>query len=131
MPTNPTLALRAAAKKVWGRVPYHEAAYIGGGGTLRGFDRQRFAGDAALYGNAELRFDLGTFKFLTLPTDFGVFGLADAGRVYVNGSSPGGWHTAGGGGVWFGPVSRTSTVSFAVARSTEQTSVYLGIGVMF
>lgn len=131
MPTNPTLALRAGAKKVWGDVPYHEAAYIGGGGTLRGFERWRFAGDAAVYGNAELRFDLGTFRFLTLPTDFGVFGLADAGRVYVNGSSPGGWHTAGGGGVWFAPLSRTSTVSFAVAHSTEQTSVYLGIGFMF
>lgn len=131
MPMNPTLALRAAAKKVWGRVPYHEAAYIGGGGTLRGFERWRFAGDAAVYGNAELRFDLGTFKFLTLPTDFGVFGLADAGRVYVDGSTPGGWHTAGGGGVWFAPVSRTSTVSFAVAHSTEQTSVYLGIGFMY
>ena len=34
-------------------------------------------------------------------------------------------------GVWFAPVSRTSTVSFAVAHSTEQTSVYLGIGFMF
>ena len=26
----------------------------------------------------------------------------DAARVYVNGDSPGGWHTAAGGGFWVG-----------------------------
>jgi hypothetical protein len=33
---------------------------------------------------------------------FGVLGFADAGRVYVDGQSPGGWHTAAGGGIWVG-----------------------------
>lgn len=36
-----------------------------------------------------------------LPCEVGVFGLAAAGRVFVDGDSPGGWHTGVGGGIWF------------------------------
>ena len=35
-----------------------------------------------------------------LPTEIGLIGFTDAGRVYVDGESPGGWHTAAGGGAW-------------------------------
>jgi outer membrane protein assembly factor BamA len=104
-PTRPTLAIRLGGKKVWGCVPFHEAAYIGGESSLRGFELQRFAGDAAVYGSAELRLTLANIFFL-FPTEFGVFGLADAGRVYVQGTSPGGWHTDGGGGIWLAPLRR-------------------------
>lgn len=128
IPTEPTLTLRVGGKKVWGDVPFHEAAYLGGGGTLRGFDQQRFAGDAALHGNAELRFALTRVTLLNLPTDIGVFALADAGRVYVNGDSPGGWHTAGGGGIWFAPLRRDFMVTAALAHSAEQNSLYVRTG---
>lgn len=130
IPTEPTLAIRLGGKKVWGRVPFHEAAYIGGERSLRGYELQRFAGDAAVYGSAELRLTLVRFFFL-FPSEFGVFGLADAGRVYVEGLSPGGWHTDGGGGVWLAPLRRAYTVSFAVARGAEQTAFYLRTGFHF
>jgi hypothetical protein len=39
--------------------------------------------------------------FLLLPGDLGVFGLADAGRVYLSGESSDTWHSAFGGGLWF------------------------------
>ena len=74
--------LRVSGKKVWGTFPFHESAFIGGASTLRGWPKQRFAGDAALYGNAELRLFLTKF-FLVLPGDFGVFGLADPGCPVV------------------------------------------------
>ena len=32
IPTNPTLALRAGGKKVWGTFPFHESAFLGGPG---------------------------------------------------------------------------------------------------
>jgi hypothetical protein len=41
--------------------------------TVRGIARQRYAGDAALYGNAELRLPLVRFKLL-MPVRAGVFG---------------------------------------------------------
>ncbi|MEE8366891.1 MAG: BamA/TamA family outer membrane protein, partial [Thermoanaerobaculia bacterium] len=84
-----TLALRAGGQRIWGEFPYFSAAFIGGPGTLRGWDVQRFAGDTSVYGNAEIRLHVSDFYFL-LPGEWGIFGLADTGRVYVDGDSPGG-----------------------------------------
>jgi hypothetical protein len=68
---------------------------------IRSLDAQRYAGDAAAYGSAELRFPLFKFAFI-VPLDVGIFGVGYAGRVWVNGDSPGGWHTATGIGFWIG-----------------------------
>jgi len=131
IPTFPTLSLRVSGSKVWGEdeVPYHEAAYIGGGGSLRGFSAYRFAGDAALSGSAELRLAFGEFYFL-VPVQFGVLGVIDVGRVYVDGASPGGWHSAAGGGIWFGPLRGAQTINVSVAGGEQVTvHVYMGFGV--
>src|SRR6185295_15606437 len=109
IPLRPTLALRVGGKKVVGTYPFHESARIGGAATVRGFVEDRFAGDAAVYGNAELRLFLTKF-FLLLPGEFGVFGLADGGRVYQSGEISDRWHGAVGGGLWFAFLSRASTV---------------------
>ena len=82
LPLEPTLALRAGGAKVFGRYPFHEAASIGGGGSLRGLPRQRYAGDASAYGNLELRLLLVRRDRALVPR-LGVFGLADAGRVFL------------------------------------------------
>jgi hypothetical protein len=68
---------------------------------LRAEERQRFAGDASVYGNAELRVPVAQFP-LILPLDVGLIGFSDVGRVYVKGDSPGGWHSTSGGGLWIG-----------------------------
>jgi hypothetical protein len=130
IPTRPTLALRLAGKKVWGPFPFQEAAFVGGLATVRGYSEHRFAGSAGVYANAELRFRL-TRLTLVLPGAFGVFGLADVGRVYVSGEPSDRWHAAAGGGIWFAPLSATNTVSLAVARSPERTATYLRLGFAF
>jgi len=124
---GPTLALRAGGKQVWGRYPFFESAFVGGAATVRGLREQRYAGDAALYGNAELRLRLGRF-YLALPGDFGVFGLADVGRVYLEGESSDRWHTGIGGGVWFAFLDRANTVTVAVARGDDRTALYVRAG---
>ena len=80
----PTLALRAGGEKVFGRYPYFEAAYIGGGlggfgasagdSPVRGLERHRYAGDASLYGSADLRVYVSRFRFV-LPGDMGSAGV--------------------------------------------------------
>jgi hypothetical protein len=130
MPLEPTLALRVGGKKVWGTFPFQEAAFIGGRSTVRGFQEQRFAGDASLYGNAELRLYLSKF-YLLLPGEFGVFGLGDVGRVYLDGETSDEWHSAFGGGLWFAYLNRRNTLSVAVANSDERTGVYVRAGFMF
>jgi hypothetical protein len=124
------LALRAGGKHVFGLYPFHEAAFLGGADTVRGFTPQRFAGDSAVWGNAELRLFLTRFFFL-VPGELGVFGLSDAGRVFLEGESSDRWHTSVGGGLWVSVLSRRQTMSLAVARSRERTAVYLRGGLSF
>jgi hypothetical protein len=125
---GPTLALRAGGKKVFGNVfPFFESAFVGGASTVRGLREQRYAGDGALYGNAELRLRLGRF-FAVLPGDYGVFGLADVGRVFLDGESSDTWHTGAGGGIWFDFLERANTISVAVARGDNRTAFYLRAG---
>jgi hypothetical protein len=100
-PKKPVLALRGGGKKLWGPFPYFDAAFLGGSETFRTEEKQRYAGDASAYGSAELRVPIAQFPFI-LPLDVGALGFYDAGRVYLNGQSPGGWHTAAGGGLWVG-----------------------------
>ena len=121
---EPTLAVRAAATRVLGEAPFQDAAYLGGRDNLRGWHSERFAGDASLSGSAELRLALGSFR-ASLPADYGVFGLVDVGRVYVDGESPGGWHHGFGGGIW---LAFLNTVSLAFANSKERNAFYVGLG---
>lgn len=130
IPGGPTLALHVAGSRLFGTYPFHEAAYVGGGTTVRGFPEHRFAGDAALFGNAEVRVRLGRVYAL-LPTEVGVFGLADAGRVFRSGESSDTWHGAAGGGLWFAFLNRASTLTVAAARSAERTGIYVRAGFAF
>ena len=130
LPLEPTLAIRAGGKRVWGRFPYQESAFIGDNATVRLGRQNRFAGESSLYGGAELRLFLTQFN-VVLPGDFGIFGLGDVGRVYLDGESSDKWHAAGGGGIWVSFLSRANTVSLAVARSEDRTGVYARAGFGF
>jgi hypothetical protein len=106
--------MRGGGKQLYGDFPFHDAALIGGRNAIRAVGFQSFEGDASLYGSAELQVRLAKF-LLVLPLQGGLVALGDAGRVFVNGSSPGGWHTVAGGGLWVGlpdsPVLMTFTMT--------------------
>ena len=68
---------------------------------------------------------------IVVPVGVGVFGFADAGRVYLDGSSPGGWKTAVGGGVFFQPVSQPYLVRVGAASSSESTKVFMALGLPY
>jgi hypothetical protein len=128
--STPTIALRAGGRQVWGTYPYHEAAYIGGARTVRGFAQQRFAGDAAVFGNAELRIPL-VHTYILVPGNLGVFGLFDTGRVYLDGESSTTWHNGAGGGLWMSFVDPANAMSLSVANSEEGTRVYVHLSMSF
>jgi hypothetical protein len=129
-PLDPTLALRVGGRKVWGHYPYFDAAFIGGSSTVRLGQVNRYAGDASAYGSAELRLSVAPVEII-LPGDFGIFGLADAGRVFLKGESSDRWHTAYGGGIWFSWLDRAYSVSLAVAKGEERTGFYFQGGFGF
>jgi hypothetical protein len=131
-----TLALRGGGRRVFGDYPFHEAASLGGGGlfggadTLRGYRANRFSGDASLYGNADLRLYVSRF-FAALPGEWGLFGFADAGRVWLEGETSDTWHTSYGGGLWFGVLARRNAIAISIARSDERTSLTIRAGFSF
>jgi hypothetical protein len=127
LPFEPTLALRVGGKRVWGRFPFQEAAYIGDASTVRLGRQNRYAGEASVYGGSELRLFLTKFYFLA-PADFGVLGLADVGRVFLDGETSDRWHAAGGGGIWASFLDRSYMLSLSLAKSSERTALYLRIG---
>jgi hypothetical protein len=124
---GPVLALRGGVRQAWGDFPLQEAAFIGGGNSLRGSSSQRYAGDRAVHGSAELRQPLFRAN-LGVRGTVGAFALADAGRVYVDDDSPGGWHTAAGGGLFFIFLNRAVSVSYAAG---EKGRVYFDMGLPF
>ena len=130
LPLEPVLALRAGGEKLWGRYPYHEAASLGGSESFRGLPRQRYIGDASAYGNAELRLLLWRRDRALVPR-FGVFALADVGRVFLKGESSDRWHTAVGGGVFVSVAEPKNVLSLAFASSEGGVRFYLRSGLSF
>ena len=126
-PLQPTLALRTGGIRTFGRAPYFEAAAIGGRETFRGLTTRRFQGDAAVYGNLELRLNLGDVT----AGSWGILGLADVGRVFVDGEHSGRWHRSLGGGLWFGYSRNTQVLTLTLAGAGEALKVYLQSGFHF
>ena len=127
---NPTLATRVGGQYVWGTFSYYEAALLGGVENVRRLREQRFAGRSSLYGSAELRATIGRF-FLLFPSNFGVFGFGDLGRVFQDDLPSDKWHKSYGGGIWIAPVLRAATLQVSMARSEQRTALYFGLGFAF
>ena len=121
LPLGPAvLALRAGGEKVFGDFPLQYAAFLGGSPSLRGFTFHRFAGDASAFGSAEAR--------MRVAGPFGVLALADAGRVWFDGESDGGWHSSFGGGAFVSAGGRTVSAFYAHG---ERGILYLRLGLPF
>ncbi|NNK48480.1 MAG: hypothetical protein HKP01_06375 [Gemmatimonadetes bacterium] len=117
-------AARIGGKKIWGDFPWYDAAFVGGPQTLRGWRAGRFAGDASVYGSAELRLHVLDGQLL-MPSMWGILGFADVGRVWVDGASPGSAHWGFGGGLWWGLLGTMNIVSLEAGFSDETTTLYL------
>lgn len=126
-----TLALRVGGEQVWGEYPFFEAAFLGGDATLRGFDKNRFAGNTSAFGNAELRAYLFKVKLL-VPHYVGFFLTADGGKVFAAGEQSTVFHRTVGGGLWVAPVSPDNVFSIGYAKSeSEDGGIYFTTGFMF
>lgn len=125
-----TVALRTGGRQLWGDYPFFESAFLGGLASARGYDINRFAGDAMLHGGVELRVPLTRYRLL-FPTDLGVFAFAESGRVFVTGENSRRWHASFGGGLWIAPVYRDFTISASAGISDERIRFDLAAGFAF
>jgi hypothetical protein len=121
-----TVAARVSGTATMGTVPYFEAASIGGGHSVRGLPRGRYSGDQALLGNLDLRLRMSRVQFV-LPWDFGILGLADVGRVFVEGEQSDVWHPSFGGGIWVALLDRSLAASLTAATGAGE-GVFINAG---
>ena len=110
-----------------GDYPFMNAAFIGGGATVRSLRYNRYAGDASLYGGAELRLRLARISAL-LASDLGVMGLVDVGRVFLEGESSDTWHPAYGGGIWLAFLNGRTRATVSAAGGEGSARFYFNFG---
>jgi Omp85 superfamily domain len=128
--THLTLALRLSGQIAFGRYPYHEAVYLGGARSLRGYEPQRYAGDAGALANSEARLALARLP-IGAPLDFGVVGIADVGRVWLEGEDSNVWHAGTGGGIWLALADRSFGLVFTFVQSSDDNTLVLGTDFAF
>lgn len=125
-----TLALRAGGSKVFGKYPFYAGATVGGENSLRGYNDKRFSGDAALFGQAELRLFVTQINII-LKSRVGVNLFAETGRVFIENDNSDKWHPSYGVGLWVSYLNSTIIGTTYVAFSPERTTFYLGLGMGF
>jgi hypothetical protein len=102
-PYRTVLAFRLGGAINAGNYQFYQAASIGGNSNLRGHRSNRYAGDASVYQNTELRFKLFDFSTYFAKGEFGLIGFNDFGRVWLGGEDSNIWHHGYGGGIWMSP----------------------------
>jgi hypothetical protein len=115
-----TLSLRSGFISTYGSLPFYHKAFIGQVQNHRGFLRNRFGGDTALFINSDLRFHLGKVITPLVPIKYGFFGLYDLGRTWTDGENSEKWHTAIGGGIYLIPYADNFNLTFTAAKSKER-----------
>ena len=125
------LAARVGGQRLFGTYPWFDAAFIGGRND-RGYHSHRFAGDASLYSNVELRTYFGRPHFESIfPVRLGLVAFVDAGRVWLEGENSRRWHPSAGGGLLLKPIGTGIVLRAAVAAGSEGPLLYVGSGFRF
>jgi hypothetical protein len=125
-----TLALRTGGSKVFSKYPFYAGATIGGQHSLRGFNEKRFSGDAAVFGQAELRLFITNLN-LILRSKVGINFFVEAGRVFATNEISEKWHPSYGAGLWISYLNSTLIGNTYIAFSPETTIFNLGFGMGF
>lgn len=100
------LALRLGGAANFGDYPFYKANILGGKTNLRGYRKQRFAGDYNLYQNSEIRLRLMNFSNYVFTGRLGITAFNDVGRVWFKHGNSKKWHHGYGGGLWIAPFTK-------------------------
>ncbi len=127
-----TLALRAVHERILGSAyPFYEAAFLGGSESLRGYSGDRFAGDASIFGNAELRLHLFNLNLITR-NQIGLILFAETGRVYLDDENSDVWHHGYGSGLSLGLAGTPHLVAATIGKSEESDArIVLSYGFLY
>jgi hemolysin activation/secretion protein len=120
------LATHIGGDKLFGDYEFFHALTLGGPDRLRGYRRDRFAGEARFYHATDLRLMLFKSRGL-VPFHLGVYGAFDYGRVWYQDESSSGddlWHVAVGGGIYLVPLGLTAfRLGYMVGENDTQINI--------
>ena len=122
-------ATRVGGRALWGEYPWFESASIGKG--VRGYYTGRYRGDSSLFGNAELRFWLGSRKRGALPLRYGLTAFGESGRVWYGEEDSNKWHTGYGGGLIIQMMGTPMALGASIANGDEGIKFYFSGGYSF
>ena len=124
--TDLTFVLRAGGEALTDNYPFYYGAALGGLKNLRGFSRERFLGDAMVFGQTELRIYLASLN-LFFPSKIGLSVLGDVGKVFLKDENSKKWHSSYGGSMWLNIIN-AMILNFTIAVSPEVTKYYFSTG---
>jgi outer membrane protein assembly factor BamA len=138
-------AQRVVVQHTDGDIPFFDLATIqnssptvqmeglGGSSSMRGVEKNRYTARGIAFANLELRYRFKELRLLGKPAYLVGSAFADAGRVWRGDlfqGDPGTTHLSGGGGLRLG-LGPSFLVAFDVAKSSESTQIYIGLGYPF
>ena len=118
IPGKTILAIHSEVAANFGDYPFYLANYLDGLNSVRGLRRNRFGGDVAQWNNIELRQKLFRLNNYIIPSEFGLYGFYDLGRVWVENDISDIWHYGYGGGIYLAPYNVLAfTIGYGVSDS--------------
>jgi hypothetical protein len=103
----------------------YQHAIIGGPRNLRGYRRERFWGQTAVYNNNEIRY-ITSFRSRLMTGKIGLFAFFDQGRVWMPGEDSDKIHTSWGPGMLLAPFNKISlSVSYGITEENRLVQIRL------
>ncbi len=131
IPARVTGVIKLGGGKIFSdSTKFFQALSLGQNTNLRGFRKNRFAGDGMAFGSLEFRIKLLEGKSYLIPGQVGIIVFNDAGRVWQKGEQSNKWHYSYGGGIYFVPFN-TTIVSATLGKSEDGTIFNVSIGTKF
>ena len=124
------LAARIGAGHNFGKFEFFQAQYLGGNDNLRGYRKNRFAGQSIVYNNIEMRLKIADFRTYLFPGSIGLLAFHDAGRVWAKNDTSTKWHTGYGAGIWLSPLKRI-VITASYTKSKEEALPLVTFGWQF
>lgn len=128
-------ATRIGGKQIFNnKFEFFQAATLGGTGdmaNIRGFRRDRFAGQSSFFHNTDLRLQVFVSRNRAVPFVAGIYGGFDYGRVWLEGENTSNWHIGYGGGIFISPFNQATFTLGLFRGDDEPLRVTVGGGFFF
>ncbi len=131
IPSRITGVIKLGGGKIFSdSTKYFQALYLGQDNNLRGFRRNRYGGDAYLYGSLEFRIRIFNGSSFLFPGQVGIIAFNDIGRVWKNEENSSKWHYVYGGGLYYVPFYST-IISATMGKGEDGTIFNISLGTKF